>query len=394
MELRLSKITLFSLILAAALSMASVYRSSAFLESPNETPTWTPIPLPTQLYNALGPDNFPASVNPLTGLVAADPILLERRPLAVKISNYPRDVRPQSGLSRADTVYEYYLEQGITRFIGIFYGQDAGKAGPVRSGRFFDEHIFRMYQAIFIFSGADNRVMDHFMDLERSLAGRLLIEHPADRMQSCGTGSYVPLCRDREISGYNNMFTNTSAASQAITAQGKDNQRQDLSGLRFDRQAPGGGSPAPQVEFIYSSFSFNRWMYLPASGRYLRFQDTRDRTSAQGEAYTPLLDSLTNEVIAADNVVALFVTHRYYLHTATTEMVQIDLVGSGPAVLFRDGQAYPARWIRPAGSLLFLVTPGGEPLSLKPGVSFYQVLGETTTQSVDNGSQQFEFRIP
>ena len=33
------------------------------------------------------------------------------------------------------------------------------------------------------------------------------------------------LCRDRQISGYNNMFANTSAASQAITARGVANQR-------------------------------------------------------------------------------------------------------------------------------------------------------------------------
>ena len=394
MERRLFKIILVSLILAAAFSSANVFRSSAFLDDPPGTPSWTPIPLPTQLYNALGPDNFPASVNPLTGLVAADPSRLERRPLAVKISNYPRNVRPQSGLSRADTVYEYYLEQGITRFIGIFYSQDAEKAGPVRSGRFFDEHIFKMYEAIFIFSGADDRVLDRFMDLERSIVGRLVIEHPADRNQSCGPEKYVPLCRDREIAGYNNMFTNTSAASDAITARGRDNQRQNLNGLRFDRYPPGSGSPAPEVEFIYSSFSFSRWLFLPSSGRYIRFQDTRDRSSAQGEAFAPLLDSLTNEVVAAENVVALFVPHRYYINTSTTEMVKIDLFGSGQAVLFRDGQAFPARWMRPAEGLLFLVAPNGSPLPLKPGVTFYQVIGETSIVGQEEGSWQFEFQIP
>lgn len=394
MEQRLSRIILVSLVIAAALSLASVLHSSALTDSSAESPSSTPLPLPTQLYDSLGPDNFPASVNPLTGLIATDPALLERRPLAVKISNYPREVRPQSGLSRADTVYEYYLEQGITRFIAIFYGQDAEKAGPVRSGRFFDEHIFRMYQAIFIFSGADDRVMDHFMELERPVVGRLLLEHPEDRKQFCRAGSYVPLCRDRQISGYNNLFTNTRAASQSFAATGRDNQRQDLSGLRFDKRAPAGGSPVSEIEFIYSSFSFNRWLYLPASGRYLRFQDTRDRGSPQGEAYAPLLDRLTNEVIAADNVIALFVPHRYYLHTPTTEMVQIDLVGSGQAVLFRDGQAFPARWIRPAGSLLFLVSSDGDPLPLKPGVTFYQVLGESSTSSQGGNNWHFEFQIP
>jgi hypothetical protein len=89
-------------------------------------------------------------LNPLTGLPAADPALLDRRPLAIKISNYPRDIRPQYGLNEADVVFEYYIEWGYTRFIGIFYGNDATQIGPVRSGRYFDEHITRMYQAYYV----------------------------------------------------------------------------------------------------------------------------------------------------------------------------------------------------------------------------------------------------
>jgi hypothetical protein len=92
-------------------------------------------------------------------------------------------------------------------------------------------------------------------------------------------------------------------------------------------------------------------------------------------------------------VVALFVPHRYYIHTATTEMVRIDLVGSGQAVLFRDGQSFPARWIRPADGLLFLTTPGGALLPLKPGVTFYQVLSETSSATQESSGWQFEFWI-
>ncbi len=37
----------------------------------------------------------------------------------------------------ADNVYEYYLEDGMTRFIGVFYGKDAKRVGPVRSAQTF-----------------------------------------------------------------------------------------------------------------------------------------------------------------------------------------------------------------------------------------------------------------
>ena len=94
--------------------------------------------------------------------------------MAIKVTNFPRSVRPQYGLTLADHVYEYYLENLITRFIGVFYGNDASRVGPVRSGRFFDEHIVRMYKAIFVFAYADDRVVDPWS--ESDLRNFLVIE--------------------------------------------------------------------------------------------------------------------------------------------------------------------------------------------------------------------------
>ena len=67
--------------------------------------------------------------------------------MVIKIANSPDYIRPQSGLSLADVVYEYYIEWGDTRFIAVMYGNDSPMVGPVRSGRYFDEHVARMYHA-------------------------------------------------------------------------------------------------------------------------------------------------------------------------------------------------------------------------------------------------------
>src|SRR5581483_1317594 len=56
------------------------------------------------------------------------------RPLGVMIENH-QNARPQSGLSSADVVYEVVAEGGITRFLSVFYCQDAGTVGPIRSAR-------------------------------------------------------------------------------------------------------------------------------------------------------------------------------------------------------------------------------------------------------------------
>jgi hypothetical protein len=144
---------------------------------------------------------WPSSLNPLTGLPPSDPALLERRPLAIKVANYPRYVRPQSGLTLADTVYEYYIEAGLTRFIAVFYGNDSEWVGPVRSGRYFDEHIQRMYHAYLVFKFADPRVETHLLSTS-DVAPFLVVP-------SIGSCPPFALKAERDIEDYNNSYFNT-----------------------------------------------------------------------------------------------------------------------------------------------------------------------------------------
>ncbi|MFH1832546.1 MAG: DUF3048 domain-containing protein [Candidatus Levyibacteriota bacterium] len=58
----------------------------------------------------------------------------KHRPLGIMIENH-EDARPQSGLSFADVIYEAVAEGSITRFLAVYYCQDAGIVGPVRSAR-------------------------------------------------------------------------------------------------------------------------------------------------------------------------------------------------------------------------------------------------------------------
>ena len=106
-------------------------------------------PTPQVLSNGDTPSMI---IDPLTGLPPADPSLLQRRPLAIKVENFPRYTRPQYGLTQADVVFEYYAQQFETRFIAVFYGNNPNMVGPVRSGRYFDEHVVRMYHAFLCLS--------------------------------------------------------------------------------------------------------------------------------------------------------------------------------------------------------------------------------------------------
>jgi hypothetical protein len=329
-----------------------------------------------------GPSEFPAEIDPLTGLEVDNPKILSRRPVIIKVSNLPRSVRPQWGLSFADIVYEYYTEEGSTRYAAIFYGRDAEQVGPIRSARFFDDHLIRMYKGIFAYGSADRRVNNRLFGAE--YASRLMLEW----LVACPA-----MCRF-EPKGANYLVADSAVLSSAATKKGISNTRQDLKGMLFQYQIPPKGTPVEQVVVRYSAAIQNRWDYDPASGRYLRSSETKDDfTNGQGETFASLTDRLNNERIGAENVVVLFVPYSYYKRTP--EMVEINLLGNGAAYALRDGQLFQLTWQRTDKKSIFTLTyPDGTPYPYKPGVTWYEVMG-TSTKIVQQGTDwRFVFGIP
>ena len=96
------------------------------------TPTATTIPLPTSTPQShlppisYGPDleDFPAGINPLTGQEVADPTLLNLPAVLVSISNMPVTTRPQAGPGFVPWIFELFIGEGTTRFMGVFYGDN------------------------------------------------------------------------------------------------------------------------------------------------------------------------------------------------------------------------------------------------------------------------------
>ncbi|MGC1378874.1 MAG: DUF3048 domain-containing protein [Anaerolineales bacterium] len=347
-------------------------------------PSLTPSPAPGYSSGAFayGPSNFPANVDPLTGLEVKDPSILRRRPLLVKVSNLPRSVRPQWGLSLADQVYEYYTEEGATRFTAVFYGQDATMVGPIRSARLFDNHLMTMYKANFAFASADYRAL-HLL-FKQDYADRLVIE-----------AFCPPMCRYKPNSA-NLLVTNTVDLTNYINGQKVkgSNGRQNLDGLAFSNQPPSSGAPARRVTVRYSAAIYNRWDYDPATGKYQRFSDQENDFDAKKETYAPLIDRLTKQQISADNVLVLYTNHKYF--SQKPEVIDITLSGPDKAILFRDGQAFQLRWqsAKPLDALFNLVSPDGQTFPLKPGNTFIEVVGASTKLAQNAPEWRFTFQIP
>ena len=218
---------------------------------------------------------LPTNLNPLTGLLPSDPSLLERRPLAIKVANFPRYIRPQSGLTLADNVFEYYIEGGLTRFIAVFYGNDSEWVGPVRSGRFFDENIQRMYQSFLVFKFADPRVLDYFK-----------LSDFADFVVVPTLGSCPPfrLLPTRHIEVYNNSYFYTPEWDGCIERNGLNNNRPVIRSGFFNETTPLSELQANQIFTYYSADSYNYWLYLQRCSN----------TSAIRKRMIPVMTNLKN----------------------------------------------------------------------------------------------------
>ena len=356
--------------------------------TPTEVPP-TATPTPSYPPAGYGPDNFPENVNPLTGLEVSDPQLLKRRPLGIKINTIPRDYnRPPWGLSLADIVYEYYHNDGYARFHAILYGNDASLVGPIRSGRFFDDPLIRMYKSFFVYGGADERIDFRFWSA--NYASRLVREGPTS---PCPATVDFPLCR-HDPTGYDLLLVGTRELHEAIAKKKLDDAAQNLNGMFFQLEAPQAGSAGKQVTVRYSTDNFTRWEYDGQSGKYLRFQDNAQDVG-QGEEYAPLLDRLNEQQITADNVVVLFIPHQFFT-PPPGDIIEIVLNASGPAIAFRDGQAYSATWNHPAAdSVMYLTFADGSRYPFKPGNTWFEVVGQySTTSQPAEGSWRFEMLFP
>ncbi|MFZ5919601.1 MAG: DUF3048 domain-containing protein [Chloroflexota bacterium] len=341
-------------------------------------PTPTKLAIPTIV--ALSPYGMVAGMNPLTGMAAASPELMDRRPMAVKISNYPRYVRPQSGLNEADVVFEYYIEGGLTRFIGIFYGQEAQAVGPVRSGRYFDEHIATMYHSFLVFKYADPRV---YNDMQASPLRDFLVV----------PGAYTCpwFCQGKnKFDTYNNWYFNTIEWQKRAAEIGVDNSKQELRGGYFYSLAPLTDQIGQAIYTKYSQDDYNYWDYDSGRQKYVRYQET-----GRGSNYELLTDALNGLPVAFDNVVVIFVPHTFANNfDEEDEVYHIDLNGAGLAFLFRDGHAYPAFWHRAADDQPLLITDqSGALLPLKPGTTFFQVISDNSTYSEAYGEWHFEHKF-
>ncbi len=338
----------------------------------------------------LGPDTFPPSVNPLTGLVVTDPALLSLPPALVSVTNFPVSARPQAGLSYSPYVFEMYVGEGMTRFLAMFYGEypkasasgsasnsktpsDRASIGPIRSGRLPYESLRNLYNGFLVMASASPEVGAQLNNW---------------------TNAYNP--SETDINADMIDVTRLQASAEA-SAKGKN--AINLTGNAFNSAAPSGGSAAGTLQIFYNYYNQVKWTYDTVSGAYLRFQDKAD---GSGNFY-PATDRLTGKQLSFDNVIVLYAKHNVLNRAGT--LIDIDLLyTSGKAYLFRDGQVYPIKWStangvyeKTTGRLrpIRFLDANGLPMVLKPGNTWVEIVDLTAlTQEAQSALWKVRFFNP
>jgi hypothetical protein len=335
--------------------------------SPTNTPTYTPTYA------------FPLDVDPLTGLAVEPASLLNRRPVMIKVSNYPPAIRPQSGLSLADWVFEYYIGEGLNRFVALYYSADSPSVGPIRSGRLVDAQLAEMFQSFLVYGGADERVDTVIIDIIGERAVSVLNEHPCP-----------PICGE-DTHSTEGVFASSGGISQYMNQLGRDNQRPVLNGFLFDPGIPAGAQAAANVGIQFSKLCRGEWHYDESSGEYLRWTE-KNMDFTQME---PMIDRVTEKQLAFTNIVILFAD--YIIYTPTLHDIQLwQNIEGKRMLLFRDGVLVEGTWKTISDKQPFqLYDHSGLPMKLKPGTT-WAVIVDTNSSIYESSAGTWEvmFKLP
>jgi hypothetical protein len=292
----------------------------------------------------------PAAVAPLTGL-PADPAVLGRTALVVKIDNVDPKARPQIGLNEADVVFEERVEGSVTRLLAVFHSTDASPVGPVRSARTSDLGVLAMlHRPFFAWSGAN----DFF-------AARIRESNLNDVGYDVATGFYY---RAGDRAAPSNLMLKSTAEVMAQPSEGSapppplfayrapDQPIAHLEPLGGVRVTYGTSAGAAPVEYLWNG---SGW--------------------ARNQKGTPHLDA-NGVQVAPPNVIIQFTE---YVSSGVNDQFgkpipEAQFVGEGEAWVLTNGGIVVGRWHKPALEAVTTYTDiDGNPIGLTPGKTWVAV---------------------
>ncbi len=263
--------------------------------------------------------------------------------LVVKVDNVSA-ARPHTGIGGADAIVIEPVEGGLTRILAVYWGERPQVVGPVRSARESDIELLAQFKRpVLAYSGSASQ-------LEPSLKRADLVLASPD----VGTPGFY---RSATRPSPHNMYVNPNRLPETTPVE---------SPLPFG-EAPDGGKSVSSHRASYRSAKY---------GFTWSEQDERWRVSLNG---SPLVSTERGRMTAATVVVQrVKIVRGLGIEDAAGSVSPVArTVGTGPAVVLRDGKAYQATWSRPSAKKpTTFTTSEGEPLPFAKGTAWVLLVPE------------------
>lgn len=310
-------------------------------------------------------DTNTTNTNSTAGLVArvidgvlVSPTKARTNTYAVMIENITES-RPQSGLNNASVVYEALAEGGITRFMALFpVGQDIPEIGPVRSARKYYVTYAEEYKPLYIHAGGAPNALTYVAQSSTNVVDFNQFRHGPN------------FWRDKTRPAPHNLFTSTELLLRGLRDVAP-NLEPTFTSWTYQDEPSIASLPATTKDIVvnYSSFNYKAtFKYDRTLNLYTRWQgDSQQRTKDGG-------------IIQPKTVVVLFV--KTSLLDGDKQRLEMETVGEGKLLMFRDGLTLTGTWKKPAASeRTQFLDDQGRPLALNRGMTWISVV--PTDRTVD-----------
>lgn len=300
----------------------------------------------------------------------------KHRPLGVMIENH-QEARPQSGLSLADVVYEAVAEGGITRFIAVFYCQDPGQVGPVRSARTYFIDFLSEYGNSPLYAHVGGANASGPADALSQLTDYGWTGHNDMNQFSIG---FPVFWRDYERLGHtvateHTMYStgvklwNYGAKIRKLTNVDDEGTQwdEDFTAWKFKNDSPSKGTQKIHVEFwpsMGSSF-FVDWAYDPVTNSYKR-----------NLGGVPHIDKDSNKQVVAKNVAVLTMVENNANDGYENNVhLLYKTKGKGKASVFMDGKQITGIWEKDSRTDRTIISDSkGEEIKFNRGQIWVEIL--------------------
>jgi Protein of unknown function (DUF3048) N-terminal domain/Protein of unknown function (DUF3048) C-terminal domain len=327
----------------------------AIAPSPIDVPSGLPSPASTPEASASPSPSVLLSIDGRTG----DPAIFDRLPIAVTIDDNLA-ARPQAGFNAASIVYQAPADGGEDRYMLVFQETDASVVGPVRSGRPYFVLWAAEYRSLFAHYGGDAKTLAYIPTIDGSLIYNL------DALNGSGAAFHRVSYR----SAPHNAYTSTAAMRKVGVSRGAPGDMVAGLGNRlFVEEAAPSLRPSKGAITVPYNRGATTYSYDPATNTYIR--------SVAGRAQ---VDAWDNHPVAPHNVVVLFMPLSIDPESEPGYARPVlGQIGSGKALVFRNGEAIVATWRKAdAGDLTRFYDGSGAEIGLVPGPIYVQVVATGT----------------